>query len=236
MRLRLPLRRWLLFAGLLAVALLATLPLRLAASWLGLDDIGLSARALGGSVWGGTITEAHLGPVPLGDLNASLQPLPLLIGRARIDLGRKGDAAHGAISVTMRTTGIDDATARLPLGSVFAPVPIVALDLDDVSARLRDGLCEKAEGRVSARIEGDIGGIALPGGLTGNARCDRGALLLPLVSQSGMERIAIRLLPEGRYRLDCIVRAADPALRERLLGMGFAARGEALTMALEGRL
>ena len=34
---------------------------------------------------------------------------------------------------------------------------------------------EKAEGAVTANIVGELAGVALPGGLSGTARCDEGA-------------------------------------------------------------
>lgn len=224
----------LLFGIAFALALLALLPLRLAAGWVGIGDAGLSAREVRGSVWGGALSEARLASVPLGDLRAGLDPLPLLVGRARVNLerpGDDGDALKGAISIRRHETGIDDVTARLPLGSIFAPLPVVAIDLNDVSARFRDGLCVSAEGGARATIEGEM--AALGGGLSGNARCDGGALLLPLVSQSGMARVAVRLSGGGRYRAELLVRG-DMGAPERLLAAGFASRTGGYGLSVEG--
>ena len=229
-----PFRKGLLFTIAFALALLALLPLRLAAGWVGIEDAGLSAREVRGSVWGGTLGEARLAGVPLGDLRAGLDPLPLLVGRARVDLerpGEDGDAIKGAISIGRHETGIDDVTARLPLGSVLAPLPVVAIDLNDVSARFRDGLCVSAEGGARATIEGEMAGLG--GTLSGNARCDGEALLLPLVSQSGMARVAVRLSGGGRYRAELLVRG-DMGARERLLAAGFAPRAGGYGLSVEG--
>ena len=97
-----------------------------------------------------------------------------------------------------------------------------ALELNDVTAHFADGLCTSAEGLVKANVPGDIAGVALPGGLSGNARCDRGALLLPLASQSGMEALNIRLFEDGRYEIELAVKPADDAMRDRLIQSGFA--------------
>lgn len=229
-----PISKILLFGIAFALALLALLPLRLAAGWVGIGDAGLSAREMRGSVWGGTLSEARLANIPLGDLRGELDPLLLLLGRARVNLERSGDdgdALKGAVSIGRHETGIDDVTARLPLGSVLAPLPVVAIDLNDVSARFRDGLCVSAEGGARATIEGEM--AELGGGLSGNARCDGGALLLPLVSQSGMAQVAVRLSSGGRYRAELLVRG-DVGAREQLLAAGFAPRAGGYGMTVEG--
>ena len=228
--------RPLLFGTIFALALLALLPLRLAVDWVGIGETGLSAREVRGSVWGGTLGEARIASVPLGDLRAGLDPLPLLAGRARVNLERPGEGGEvlkGAISIGRHEMGIDDVTARLPLGMVFAPLPVVAIDLKDVSARFRDGLCVSAEGGAHATIEGEMAGALRDGTLSGNVRCDGGALLLPLVSQSGMARAAVRLFGGGRYRAELLVRG-DAGARERLLAAGFAPRAGGYGLTVEG--
>ena len=223
MRVRLPLGRSLFFVCAFLFALLALFPLRLALDWLGLDQRGFAAREAKGSIWFGGLSEAQFGTVALGDLTAQLRTLPLLIGRARVDLKRNEgpERFEGGASVTRHGFGIEDMTGRLDIGSAFAPLPIASLDVTDVSARFADGQCAAAEGAVRAGVAGDVAGFALPGGLSGNARCDEGALLLPLVSQSGMEGLNIRLFEEGRYEVELAVRPVDDAMRDRLIGAGF---------------
>jgi general secretion pathway protein N len=70
-------------------------------------------------------------------------------------------------------------------------------------------------------------GLDLANGLTGDARCDGGALLLPLASQSGQERIDLRIRADGAYEATMRIRTADPVLAGTLAGSGFqAANGE----------
>jgi general secretion pathway protein N len=204
-------------------SLAGLLPLRLAIDWLQLDRRGFAAREANGSVWLGSLTEAQLGRVALGDLQASLRTFPLLLGRARVDLDRpdEDDRLEGGVSVSRHSFGIDDFTARLDLAAALAPLPIGAVDLTDVSARFADGLCTAAEGMVRANVAGDFAGLMLPSGLSGNARCDEGALLLPLVSQSGMEAVNLRLFENGRYEMELSVKPADDAARDRLIASGF---------------
>lgn len=223
MRIRLPLGRSLFFAVALLIALVALLPLRLALGWLGLDERGFAAREARGSVWLGRLAEAQVGSVALGDLDARLAPLPLAIGRARVELGRdeESNPFRGAATVSRRTIGIDDMTARIDLGPAFAPLPVALADLSQVSVRFEDGVCQRAEGLVKASVAGDVAGLALGGGLSGNARCEGGALLLPLVSQTGMEALRVRIAQDGTYEVELSVRPSDDAVRDRLTASGF---------------
>jgi general secretion pathway protein N len=237
MRIRLPVGRSLFFLFAFLVSLLALLPLGLALRWLSLDERGLAAREAQGSVWLGSLTEAQYGSIPLGSLQTRLRGLPLLIGRARIDLDRRDSAQkfEGGLTVSRHAFGIDDLTASLPLGPALAPLPLTALDLGDVTAHFADGLCTSAEGLVKAGIAGDFGGAPLPSSLSGEARCDGGALLLPLAGPSGMERLDLRLFEDGRYRFELLVRPGDDAARQRLAAAGFAPAGAFYALRADGK-
>ena len=239
MRFAFPRDRLACFLAAFAVALLALLPLRLALGWIGLDRAGLSAREVRGSVWSGGLSEARFGDVPLGDLSAGFAPLPLAVGRARIDLRRTGDAGDrldGALSVSPHSLGLDDLTAHLPVGERFAPAPMKTLDLADLSVRFRNGRCVYANGLVRAAIAGDIAGIALPGGLSGNARCAAGALQLPLASQSGLETVTLSIRSNGAYRAVIRVRPTMPAVRDALLASGFVPGAIGYTLTIRSSL
>lgn len=237
MRIRLPLGRTLFFVCAFLFALVALLPLRLALDWLALDERGLAAREAQGSIWLGSLSEAQLGTVALGDVQAQLRTLPLFLGRARVDLERdeEGDRFEGSATVSRYGFGIDDMSGRIDLGAALAPLPIGAVDMTDVTAHFENGLCTSAEGAVRANVAGDIGGIALPGGLGGNARCDRGALLLPLTSQSGTEALNLRLFEDGRYEIELSVRPLDDATRDRLIASGFALGASGYALRVNGR-
>lgn len=228
-----------LIGAMLLVALLVFLPMRLALGWFGLGEHGLIARRVSGSIWGATLTEARFGDLVLGDVSARLAPLPLLVGRARVALAGPdpGGAAplRAALTVGRHVVGLDDATGTLPTGIIFAPLPVTTLALDDLTVRFRDGRCESAEGRVRAMLAGEAAGLPLPASVSGAARCEGGALLLPLASQAGTEAIALRVEGDGRYRAELTVRSTDPALATRLEGAGFTATGAGHRLSIEGR-
>jgi general secretion pathway protein N len=205
MRLRLRWWRQIFFLCALLFSLAALLPLRFALGWLGYADKGLAAREATGSVWLGALTEARFGTVALGDVGTRLRVLPLLIGRARLDLEQSDDGLRGGVTVSRHGFGIDDATGRIESTAV-ADLPPPTLDLSDLSVRFDDGMCVHAEGLVKARFAGELVGVSLTAGFSGEARCDGPALLLPLVSQSGGDRLDVRLFADGRYRIDAALR------------------------------
>ena len=238
MRIRLPLGRSLFFVCVLLFCLVALLPMRLALGWLGLGERGFAAREVVGSIWMGGAREAQLGSVPIGDVAARLRTLPLLLGRARIDVDRDGDAdaLEAGLTASRHGFAIEDAVASVDTAAAFAPLPIQGFDLSDLTVRFADGACQSAEGLVKARVAGNVGGISLPTSFSGDARCEGGALLLPLASQTGQERLSLRLFDDGRYRVELSLPAADEPLRQRLTAAGFAPVGANLVLRVQGML
>lgn len=222
-----------LFIAMFAIAMVVFLPMRLALGWFGLGEQGLTARRVTGSVWDGGLREAKFGEVALGDLAAGVRPLPLLIGRGSVTI--EGPALDAVLEVTRHGVGLRDATATLPIGQAFDPVPVTALSLGDVTARFEGDTCEEASGQVRATLSGDVQGVPLPTALTGAARCDNGALLLPLASAAAGEGIVVRVFGDGRYRTELTLVPGDPLVGQRLTGAGFVPGGAGYVLAIEGR-
>lgn len=223
-----------LFGACLFVALIVFLPLRLALGWAGLGEQGFSARSVTGSLWDGRLNEARFGILPLGSLDAQLSPFALLLGRAHIAVEGDTGMLHGAITLTRHGQGVEDMTATLPTGSAFSPLPVTQLVLENVTVRFTDGTCEQAEGRVRARLAGEAAGVALPAELSGMARCDAGALLLPLASQSGSESIDMRIIGNGRYTAALRIVPSDPIAAQRLAATGFVGGQSGYRLSVEG--
>lgn len=235
----LPARRRLFVLLIFLFAMLALFPLRLAFNMLALQENGLAARAIHGSVWWGQIEQLTLGGVPLGNVEARLSPVQLLVGRARMDFSRQRgapDDLKGAVGVNTSSFGLDDVTAHLGVGGLFAPLPVTGFDFDDLSVRFADGACARAEGRLKARMNPAVQGLNLSQGLSGEAVCDGNALLLPLVSQSGMESMRMRIEANRNFHAEMLIRTSDPALSADLLKNGFVRRGGALALTIRGRL
>jgi general secretion pathway protein N len=178
MRIRLPTSRSLIFGAMFAVMLIVFLPLRIVVG-------GVTAREASGLAWAGSLKEARIGPAILGDLDAQLSPLRLLVGEARLAVSRPDFAGAAIMSPNRRA--VEAATGTVPMDAL----PVASFDFTGVSVRFRDGLCDRAEGLVRANTD--------RGALSGAVRCDRGALLLPLASASGQEKLDLRVSGDGRY-------------------------------------
>lgn len=235
---RLKTRPLALFGGMMLIAFIVLMPLRVGLGLVGAPGEGLSAREVAGPVWYGGLGEAHYGDVAIGDVNASLSPLPLLLGRARIDLwGREktaNEALRGALGFSRSTSGVDGVTATVPAGDTFAPLPVTALALDNLGVRFRDGICERASGRVTATIAGTMPQLNLPPSLSGMAKCEAGALTLPLVSQAGTESVTLRLRSDGRYTATLTARPSDPSVAPQLVAAGFRLSRAGYQLAIQG--
>lgn len=213
-RLWLPFGRRVLVLVTILLTLVLLFPLRLAIAVLGLDGQGVTARQVSGSVWHGRIDDLSASGVPLGSVEASLSPFHLLIGEARIAVARSGDAAaqgplKGDVLVSRNTLGIARVDTAVPIAAALAPLPVGALTAEGLSVRFEDQACAAASGRVRAMLTGSFAGVALAQGLSGAAVCDGRYLRLPLASQSGQERLDLRIAISGDYVADLI--AAEPA-------------------------
>ena len=225
--------------ALFAFGFILFMPMRIALGMAGLERVGVAARDVRGSIWSGRVDQLMLGSMALGSVRAALSPVSLLMARARFDIWRRQGAADdvsGALTVGFDRVGVDDVTGALPLGRTFAPLPIGSFVLDDVSAYFSGDRCDHAEGRVRAQMAGQFPGLNLAQGLSGTASCDGEALLLPLVSQSGLEKVTLRIWRSGRYVADMRVETADVTLGEALARAGFADVGGARVLKIEGTL
>lgn len=230
--------RWLL-VGLFILGLLIFFPLRIALGLAGFERMGVTARDVRGTIWSGRMDQLMLGKVPVGPVRVALSPIHLLAGRARFDMERKAglaDDISGAMTAGFGRFGIDDVTGLVPLGRTLAPLPIGGVVMEDVSVHFASGRCGHAEGRVRAQVTAQIAGLNLTQGLSGAATCDGDALLLPLVSQSGMEKINLRLWASGRYTTEMRVETADAMLALALGAVGFASVGNTQVLKIEGTL
>jgi len=224
---------------LFVFGLILFMPMRIALGLTGLERVGVAARDVRGSIWSGRIDQLMLGTMPVGSVRAALSPISLLMGRARIDIWRQQGAADdlsGALTVGFGRVGIDDVTGAVPLGRSFAPLPIGSLIMEDVAAYFSGDRCGHAEGRVRAQMAGQFPGLNLSQGLSGTVSCDGEALLLPLVSQSGLEKVNLRIWRSGRYVAEMRVETADAVLADALAKAGFAGAGGARLLKVEGTL
>ncbi len=192
-------RRYILASvATLAVAAIIFMPLR---TIVGGD--GVTARKVDGIIWDGSIRDLSLGKLPVGDVNARLRFWPLFLGRAEILLSRGNTqfvpGINGSVSRGIGGMSVNNLSATLPVGSLFAPFPAENIQFDGFSARFASGRCMDAGGQVRLTLSDTVPGLNLQNGMLGQPRCDGARLLLPLASQSAMERADIRLSADGTY-------------------------------------
>ncbi len=228
---------WLLLIGVALAALIAFLPLRLALALAGAGESGLSARSASGTIWSGRLVEARLGSIDLGTFDVGLHPLPVLTGRARVGFTRL-DSPAAPLSGTAETGlggwALRDVTGT-SIGGDFGDLPVERIITEQMTVSFSGNRCTTASGRVRLLLGTQIAGLALRNGLSGNARCDGGALLLPLVGDSGIERLTIRVTGDGRYTGQLGVNSADPLVAAALAAAGFGPRGGGYRRSFAGR-
>ncbi len=217
-------RRTGLFAAALLVAALALVPLRLGLAIAGLDQAGLSATSVEGSLWNGRLIGAGWRRVALGDVGARLAPLPLLAGRLRLTVAN-ADFAGELLGAGQ--TGVAGLTGHLRLASA-GPLGTAAFDFDAFGLAFDAGGCRTATGRLT------VTPVALGGSFGGSPRCTGRTALLPLASSNG-DRLTLQLAGDGGY-----VAAADLAdpggsARAGLLALGLTPSPHGLSGTIRGR-
>jgi general secretion pathway protein N len=210
----------------LAVAVIIFMPLRTI-----IAGDGVTARKVDGIIWDGSIRDLRLGKLPVGDVNARLLFVPLFMGRAEILLSR-GNAQFvpgisGSVSRGLNGVSVNNLSATLPVGTLFAPFPAENIQFEGVSARFAAGRCMEASGQVRLTLSDTMPGLNLQNGMLGQPRCDGAQLLLPLVSQSAMERADIRLSADGSYTVTVMLNGdrGDQAAALNLAGFRSVAGG-----------
>lgn len=227
---------WLFFTVVLIITLIAAFPLRLALGALGGTGALFTARAAEGSIWNGKLRDVSIDGVSLGDFSAKLSPLKLLSGAAAIQLrALSGEPAAAMLIATFANYGADHVTARLVLPGAFDPLPVESINLEGASVRFSRNGCASAGGQVRVTLAGTLAGISLGQKLLGTPRCDGKILSLALVSQSAMERITLRIVPDGQYSAKLLIRANDADMAGKLNAAGFRETSEGHFVEISGR-
>jgi general secretion pathway protein N len=227
---------WLFFTVVLVAALIATFPLRLALGAISGSGALFTARAAEGSIWNGRLRDVSIDGVSLGDFSAKLSPLKLLSGTAAIQLrALSGEPAAATLIATFASYGADNVTTRLVLPGAFDPLPVESVDLKDASVRFSRAGCASADGQVRVTLAGTLAGISLGQQLLGTPRCEGKILTLALVSQSAMERITLRIVPDGQYSAKLLIRASDAEMAGKLNAAGFRETSDGHFVEISGR-
>lgn len=231
--------RWVAWTiGIAAISLVMLFPLRLALGWSDLERIGFTARQVGGTIWYGRIGEMHLRSQPLGTLEVTLEPTALLLGKINMAFSRL-DSPEGPLTgriVAGASRGIRGVSGRIAVGEMFAPLPIAALELSDVTAIFVDGKCREAGGQVRPVLAAPVPGLSLDAGLTAPMECEGERARVRLESPSGAEIIEFYFQESGDYRGWISIRSSDPMVNSSLGTFGFRPSAEGMRLTMDGRL
>lgn len=227
---------WTLGVGLLAA--IALFPLRVALELTDLSRIGLTARQVAGTIWYGRLGEVHLGERRLGTFEVALNPAALLMGRASIGFHRL-DGLDGPLDgrlVNGTVRGVVGVTGRFAVGDMFAPLPISALDVKDMTVLFRRGRCVEAGGEIIPIIVIPVADMNLGSGLRGVLRCDGQRARVTMTGTAGRERIEFYVHSSGAYRGWISISGASPPVAVSLSLLGFRPTAQGLTLSVDGRL
>lgn len=212
-------------AVLVAFSLVLALPLRLVAGAVP----GLSAREAEGSVWHGVLREARIGPFAADTLEVHLRPLPLLAGKLELAIATRSLEASWAFKGKVGPTGLADLDGTLPLAGGLSGLPIDSASFSEFGAVFDANGCQRAGGMLSISV-------AIPGStkldLSGSAHCSGRDLVIPLRGAGGMERLDLRILPDGRWQGDLAVAGISGEVQAQLAKSGFAARPGSTDMVM----
>lgn len=205
---------------LLAIALVATLPLRLV-----LPNGYFTARVVSGSIWSGQLEDVRLGRIALGTMRAAYRPLARL--RVSSDSGLTAEIGWGG-----RLSNLNGIVAA---SGALAPFPVEAIEFRQVSVSAGKSGCSEAEGRV--RLTLSSAGSGLPPGavLVGPLRCTEGDLTTRLVSQSGLDTLDLRFRSDRRFQAAMTVRPADQEAITKLQALGFRQSPTGYQLTVSGR-
>lgn len=220
---------------------LAILPLRLAFAWWAPD--GLTAGDVTGSIWAGHARDLRYRAAMLGDVDVALQPMALVQGALAWRLTRGGNApllmtlASAMGGGNIRIRGLDgrislsqDAARALPIG-----VSVDAIHFQDFSLHYGGNGCQSASGRVQVAPQLPIAAFSLGYGLSGEVACQDGTIRLPLRGQSGLERVDLRIAPDGRYVARLSLAADTPDMARALGALGLAEGADGFGVTYRGR-
>ena len=223
------------FVGILALGLLALIPLR-----MGLGrfvEQGFTARQVAGTIWDGRIGELNFKSRRLGTFEVALDPLALLTGAVKLGFHRLDDpqgVLDGAL-VSGANRGFRDTTGRMGLAGLFGTLPLDAIEFDKVGVLFKGQNCSKAEGQVTVLMAAPLPGVDGVV-LRGSPRCEHKRVRFALSTPSNAGKLEFYVRSSGDYRAWFHVRGAQPDQAANLRAVGFSPSQEGLMMSIDGKL
>jgi general secretion pathway protein N len=222
-------------AGILALGLLALIPLRMALGRFA--EQGFTARQVTGTIWYGRIGELHFKSRRLGTFEVALEPLALLIGAVKLGFHRLDDP-QGLLDGTLVSgaqRGFRGTTGRVGIAGLFGALPFDAIEFDKVDVLFRGQKCSRAAGQVTLLMAAPLPGVD---GLVlrGSPRCESNRVRFVLSTPSKTGKLEFYVRSSGDYRAWFRIRGAQPDQAANLMASGFSPSQEGLMMSIDGKL
>jgi general secretion pathway protein N len=232
--------RWVVWTtGIALIALLLLLPLRIALSAADLQQLGLSARQVGGTIWQGRIGELMLGRQLLGTFDVRLDPGALLLGRVAMPFERL-DQIQGPLTGVLRAggsiTGVERLSGSVPAANLLGGAPIDSLTFTNTTIIFEGSRCAQASGHLAANLAVRFGPLAIDRGFAGTLACEGDRVRARLASPAGTEQVEFFVNSSGQVRGSITIRSPLPGLDTLLSTYGFRAGPGGLTLPFETRL
>lgn len=213
-------------------------PMRLAISLAGLDDAGLAAREVQGTIWSGRLVDAKFRGINLGTLDAAIVPSSLLAKPAMI-INRKnaeGEDFTAMISGSADQVQVMDAMGDIPLAALAGRIPVSTARISNGNIALENGRCMSASGDVEMRPSGLLARFAGDQAMRGSLACQGDNIAMQLASPTETIMLSASIDPQRRYRMQLILNNLSPEIAFGLRSLGFRQDGDSLTISREGIL
>ena len=223
------------FGGILAIGLLALVPLRMALG--GLEQQGFTARQVAGTIWEGRIGELNFRSRRLGTFAVAVEPLALLTGTVKLGFDRLDDP-QGILKGTLISggqRGFRETTGRVGIAGLFGALPLDAIAFDKVSVLFKGENCSKAAGQVTVFMAAPLPGVDGVV-LRGSPRCENTRVRFVLSTPSNAGKLEFYVRSSGDYRAWFRVRGAPADQAANLTAAGFSPSQEGLMMSIDGKL
>ena len=221
------------FAGILALGLVALVPLRMALGRLAQQ--GFTARQVAGTIWNGRIGELNFKSRRLGTFDVALEPLALLTGAVELGFHRLDDP-QGVLDGTLVSggdRGFRETTGRIGMAGLFGTLPLDAIEFDKVSVLFKGQNCAKAAGQVTVLLAAPLPGVDGMV-LRGSPRCENTRVRFVLSTPANAGKLEFYVRSSGDYRAWFRVRGAQPDQSANLVALGFSPSQEGLMMSVDG--
>lgn len=213
-------------------------PMRLAISLAGLDDAGLAAREVQGTIWSGRLVDAQFRGMNLGTLDAGIVPSSLLAKPAMAITRQNAEGTDftATLSGSAQQVQVSSVMGDIPLTAMAGRLPVSTAQINNGNIALENGRCISASGDVEMRPSGLLARFAGDQAMRGSLACQGDNVAMQLASPTETIMLSASLDPERRYNMQLVFNGLSPEIAFGLRSIGFRQDGDSLTISRDGIL